>query len=242
MLELKDISISRGEREIVRNASVSAGAGEVTALIGRNGAGKTTLLNCIAGLIEKDSGFVFLNGRDFSLPSEEWRKKFSYSIDSGGIIPVLTVEEQLMLACYLIGLKREDGRLRIEHILNTFKLKKYRNYFGEELSAGLTKRLSMALTLLKDTGIYMYDEPFNALDVEGIFIFKRIIDFLKGKGKIVIIASHTFPLSKDLFSRIWYISDGFMENIVDPERKKEYLGYSYSADGDNDETNFPWIE
>ncbi len=242
MLELKNISISRGKREIVRNASVSAEEGEGTALIGRNGAGKTTLLNCIAGSIEKDSGFVFLNGKDFSLPSEEWRKKFSYSIDSGGIIPVLSVEEQLMLACYLIGLKRGDGRLRIEHILNTFKLKMYRNYYGEELSAGLTKRLSMALTLLNDTAIYMYDEPFNALDIEGIFIFKRIIDFLKGKGKIVIIASHTFPLSKNLFGRIWYISDGSMENIVDPDRKKKYLDYSDSVVGDNDKTNIPWIE
>jgi len=242
MLRLENIVISRGDQIIINDITVEAGRGDVIALFGPNGAGKTTLLHCIAGILESDSGEIFYRGEEVNPDSPEWRSRLTYVLDDGGTIPLLTVEEQIYLQCILTGVGHEEAADRTGFIIDLLELGKHRGYRGEELSTGLRKRLGIGLGIVRDAEIFLFDEPLSSLDVPGMTLFSRIVKTLKGRGRLVIFASHSFPYLNDLCDRVWAVSGG---TITDYSREEDFHRFfhneSMPGDQNNGEIDIPWI-
>lgn len=242
MLSLEKITLSRGGRTILKEVSLTVEWGNLVALLGPNGSGKTTLLHYIAGLLKADAGAVSFKGNLVDLTSYDWRRRLSYVLDDGGTIPLLTAEEQLSLQCLLTGTGRSETAERARHIIDLLGLQKHRNFRADELSAGLRKRLGLGLGVVRDADIFLFDEPFNGLDIEGTIVLGRIFGMLKSRGRIVLVASHAFPFQNELYTDVWSFSNGSAAAVTDEKRLRELLERPFdSRNLDAEEDALPWI-
>ncbi len=194
MIEIKNISKSYGDKNVVDNVSTLIREGKITAFIGPNGAGKSTLLSVISRMIPKKSGEVVIDGRRI----EEWKdselaKKISILKQSNNINIRLTVEELVAFGRFPYSqgkLTKEDERV-IEDSINYLKLGDMRDKYLDELSGGQRQRAYIAMVLAQDTDYILFDEPLNNLDmkhsVEIMKILRRLVDEL---GKTIAIVIH----------------------------------------------------
>ncbi len=194
MIEIKNISKSYGEKNVVDNVSTLIREGKITAFIGPNGAGKSTLLSVISRLIPKKSGEVIIDGRRM----EEWEdselaKKISILKQSNNINIRLTVEDLVAFGRFPYSqgkLTKEDERV-IEDSINYLKLGGMKDKYLDELSGGQRQRAYIAMILAQDTDYILLDEPLNNLDmkhsVEIMKILRRLVDEL---GKTIAIVIH----------------------------------------------------
>ena len=242
MLTLQNIGISRGGHSVINGLSAEADRGDVVALIGSNGSGKTTLLQIISGILKSDSGNVSYDGNKVDLTSLDWRFRLSYILDDGGIIPLLTIEEQLYLQCTLVGIGHGESVERTKYIIDLLEIGRYRGHRGNELSAGLCKRLGIGIGIVRNAEVFLFDEPFNALDVQTMNILGRILMILKNRGRIVIVASHSFPYPGNLYNHVWVLSNGVIRDHSDEREICNLLDHSFqSGNGGSEEIDIPWI-
>lgn len=242
MLSLQNIVLSRGGRTIIKSSSVTADRGDVVAVFGPNGAGKTTVLQFIAGVLKCDSGHIYHRGDKVDPNSLDWRRRLSYVLDDGGVIPLLTVEEQIYLQCALVGVNRQESIKRTRLIIDWLELGRYRDYRGDELSSGIRKRLGIGIGIVRDAEVFLFDEPFSSLDVQAMAVFIRILVALKSKGRIILVASHSFPFLHNLCNRLWAISAGVMMDNSNKRKLQDLLGHPFrSARLQGEEIDIPWI-
>ena len=207
MLELNNLTLKRGRNPVLSGFSASAAAGEPVVLLGENGCGKTSLLSAIAGVLE-GGGSILLDGLAAEPQSDEWSSCLSYVPDDGGSLPLLTVSEQLHLQGYLSGLNEASAAARAEELMELFELESFSAYRGEELSAGLRKKLGIALGLVRSADIYLFDEPFSNLDLSAASVLVDIMKILRQRHRYMIVSTHTPSILKDVCGKIWIMRDG----------------------------------
>ncbi len=230
---MRDVTISYRRRPVIENMTANASNGELVGLVGPNGSGKTTLLRFLSGLIKGDSGSIVYGETEIDTDSRRWRSELSFVPDDGGTIALLTVEEQLLLQCQLTGIDPNESVNRVECMIDVLRLGNHRNYASNELSTGLRKRLGIGLGIIRDAGVYLFDEPFTSLDVHTTEIFYGILTALKKSGKITVVATHSFPLRSDICNRIWDLSTRGRASERDPG--------SYLEPGAAREVVIPWF-
>lgn len=242
MLRLENIIISRGGHSVLNDISIGAVSGDIVALTGPNGTGKTTLLQIISGTLKSDSGNICFKENKVNLNSINWRFKLSYIPEDGGIIPLLTIEEQLYLQCSLTGISHYESSERTNYIIDLLEIGKYRNHRGDDLSSGLRKRLGIGLGIIRNAKVFLFDEPFNALDVQAMTILSRILMILKNRGRIVIVASHSFPYPDNLYNHVWYLSNGIIKDHIEEKKIYNLLDNPFQSEsGNTEELDIPWI-
>jgi ABC-type multidrug transport system ATPase subunit len=176
-----------------------------------------------------------------------WRGRVSYVFDDGGTIHLLTVEEQLHLQCALCGLDVIQTRTRTERMIELFDLEPYRHHRSDELSAGLRKRLGLAIGITRDADMYLFDEPFRALDVQTGLVFRGILTLLQRRNRIVLIATHWSPLVAESCTRLWHVADGTVEDLSDRLVIRRVLDQARSPGADGTgaggfvTVDIPWI-
>lgn len=242
MLNLENISFSRGKTKILDDLNASAQKASLTILAGGNGTGKTTLLNCLSGLLGIDSGMIKIKDCKIDPESAEWRKTLSYVPDDGGTIPLLTVEEQLHLQCMLSAIEKSKADERIESIIKSLGLADHRSHRADELSAGFRKKLGLALGLIRDADIYIFDEPFSSLDIEAASAFKELLSLLKNKGRIVILSTHSPVFIQDICDRVWILSNGKIRTSSDTKLLNNFAATAARNAEENNTGNLSWID
>jgi putative ABC transport system ATP-binding protein len=243
MLSLRNIVVSRGGRTIINGVSASADKGDIVALLGPNGAGKTTLLHFIAGVLRSVSGDIHYKGRKIDTTSPDWRRSLTYVLDDGGVIPLLTVEEQIYLQSVLAGAGHRESIERARFVIDLLELSKYRDYRGDELSSGVRKRLGIATGIVRDADVLLFDEPYGSLDVQAAAIFGRILKTLKNRGRIVLVASHSFPFLDSLYNHLWSLSAGVLVDCTNAQEVRNRLNHPFASGGlsERGEIDIPWI-
>jgi len=228
---------------VISGLSAAAERGDVVALRGPNGAGKTTLLHCLAGVLKYDSGEIRCRDRKIDPGGTEWRLRLSYVLDDGGIIPLLTVEEQLYLQGVLCGVGRTEAVERAGLVIDLLEMRGYREYRGDELSLGLRKRLGIGLGIVRDAEVFLFDEPYSSLDAEAAAVFDRILRALKRKKRIVLVAAHAFPFSGDLYNRVWTLSDGAVEDQADEKELRALFRRPFESGSVHErrKIDLPWL-
>lgn len=167
MIELVEVSKSYGSVPAVDKLSLAIEAGELCVLIGPSGCGKTTCAKMINRLIEPSSGQVLVNGVDVkSVDPQQLRRQIGYVIQSIGLFPHLTVQENIGMVPDLLGW--EKGRIygRIREVMDLVSLApdRFLRKYPRELSGGEAQRVGVARALAADPPILIMDEPFGAVD------------------------------------------------------------------------------
>ena len=191
MLKLLKIEKTFGDKKVLSSASLTVKKGECAMLFGASGCGKTTLLRIAAGLEKQDAGTVERNGRVAVVFAEP------------RLFPTVTVLENIT-AVMPRGDKRE-AKKRAKAILDAFGLEGAEALYPDELSTGMSARVSLARAVAYDADIYLMDEPFKSLDPE---IKRSVVAYLKSffADKAVAIISHD-RAEADLMGACPYLMD-----------------------------------
>jgi len=161
-LEVVDLTCGYGDLTVVRNVSLTVEPATITAVLGRNGAGKTTTLRAIAGLLPLRSGEVRLHGQPVGAVPAYARRKlgFGYVQENKRIFRQRTVEENLLMGVYGLGMKRAEEQRRIQEAYDRFPiLFERRKQPAGFLSGGQQQMLAIGQALLSKPSVLMLDEP-----------------------------------------------------------------------------------
>jgi osmoprotectant transport system ATP-binding protein len=167
MIEIDKITKSYGDRRIVDGLSLSIGAGALCVLLGSSGCGKSTTLRMINRLIPIDSGSIRFGGEDvMKIPAEALRRRIGYAIQSIGLFPHWTVEDNIATVPRLLKWPKGRVRERVSELLALFRLDPeiYRSKYPHQLSGGEQQRVGVARALAGDPELLLMDEPFAAVD------------------------------------------------------------------------------
>ncbi len=194
MIEVRNVSKKYGLQTVVNDVSVTIQRGKITSFIGPNGAGKSTLLGMITRLLTRDSGEVFIDGKELDAwKSDELAKVIAILKQSNHLNIRLSVRDLVSFGRFPHSkgrLTKEDHE-KIEQALSYMQLKEMEDKFLDQLSGGQKQRAFIAMVLAQDTEYIFLDEPLNNLDmkhsVQIMKILRKITDEL---GKTVIIVIH----------------------------------------------------
>jgi putative ABC transport system ATP-binding protein len=200
-VELRKVSKSyregEVERAVLRDVSVTIASGEIAVLVGRSGSGKSTLLNVIAGIDHPTAGTVVVNGTDLTALDEQARTLFrrrhiGFVFQFYNLIPLLTVEENLLLPLDLNGRADAEGVKRARALLERVGLGGRGDSFPERLSGGEQQRVAIARALIHDPALILADEPTGNLDVETAADVLDLLDTLaREAGRTVLMVTHS---------------------------------------------------
>jgi len=185
MLEVNKLAVSRGDNLLIEDLSFSMAKGDTVWVAGSNGIGKTSLLKCIAGLLRPESGQVIWDGSDVHkyISSET-----GYQGHEDGHKPNLTALENLQFWQSVFAAPISPKRA-----LEKAGLTAQSGLRAKALSAGQSRRLSLARLLIKQASLWILDEPAAALDVKGRQIIHALVAEHVAIGGCALIASHTPP-------------------------------------------------
>tara|TARA_B100000073_G_scaffold111660_1_gene90076 strand:+ start:246 stop:1022 length:777 start_codon:yes stop_codon:yes gene_type:complete len=201
IIELKNLTISYGNRQIVENLNLNIQKSEICGLLGPNGAGKSSIYHSIIGLVKPAYGKIIINGVDVTdVPTHLRCSKFgiSWVPQYGGSWSDLSVFDNLMAIAEL-NFKNKDERIsKVNNLIRKFELQNVVKLKSKFLSGGQLRKLTLAMAMVKNTKILILDEPFAALDPQSVRMIQQIIVSLQMFEKIsVTISDHS---SRDLLS------------------------------------------
>jgi putative ABC transport system ATP-binding protein len=185
------------ERAVLDDVSVAIEPGEIAVLVGRSGSGKSTLLNLIAGIDRPTSGRVVVDGTDLTALDEDTRTRFrrrhiGFVFQFFNLIPLLTVEENLLLPLELNGLADAAGVARARRLLERVGLGGRGASLPDRLSGGEQQRVAIARALVHEPALILADEPTGTLDAETATAVLALLDGLAREGgKTVVMVTHS---------------------------------------------------
>lgn len=193
MLETAGLAGQRGNRALFEGLNLQLAPGSVTWLRGRNGRGKTTLLRMLAGLSAPTAGSLRTAGRTLREGGPGWRRQWLYIGHQNALKDDLSAFEALRFLAQLHGLPASDAEL--EAALHRLGIYNRRHAPVRTLSQGQRRRVALArLVLQRASPLWLLDEPFDALDTEGIVALNGVISEHAAAGGCVLLTSHQ-PLS-----------------------------------------------
>ena len=199
IIELKNLTISYGNRQIVEKLNFSIQKSEICGLLGPNGAGKSSIYHTILGLVKPSFGKILIDGIDATnIPTHVRCSKFgiSWVPQYGGSWSDLSVFDNLMAIAELNIKKKEERLPKINSLIRKFQLENVVKLKSKFLSGGQVRKLTLAMAMVKNTKILILDEPFAALDPQSVRMIQQIIVSLQMFERIsVSISDHS---SRDL--------------------------------------------
>jgi osmoprotectant transport system ATP-binding protein len=149
----------------VRNVSLEIAKGELVAVLGESGSGKTTLVKMVNRLVDPDEGSVIVDGRDVrATDAVALRRTIGYVIQHVGLLPHMTVAENVAMVPKLLGWELAAIDARVAELLALVGLTEMRARFPDQLSGGQRQRIGVARALAAKPKLLLLDEPFGALD------------------------------------------------------------------------------
>lgn len=186
VIEVKNVSKSFGEEQILKNVTHSFEKGKIHGIVGNNGSGKTVLMKCICGFLKPDSGSVCVNGIEVG-KDRDFPEDMGIIIETPGFLPHMSGMQNLKL---LASLQKHVNNQAIREAITLVGLDPDAKKPVEKYSLGMRQRLGLAQALMEDPGLLILDEPLNGLDKHGTQHIRTVIKGLRDAGKTVILASH----------------------------------------------------
>jgi osmoprotectant transport system ATP-binding protein len=222
VIELREVSKRFGDGApwAVQRLSLTVAEGELVALLGESGSGKTTLLRMINRLIDPDHGEVRVAGRD--VRGEDpvaLRRTIGYVIQHAGLLPHLSVADNVAMVPRLLGWPRGDIDRRVDELLGLVGLPPadYRARFPDQLSGGQRQRVGVARALAARPQVVLLDEPFGALDpITRVALQGELARIHRELGLTTILVTHDMVEALTLADRVVVICAGEVRQIAAP--------------------------
>jgi lipopolysaccharide export system ATP-binding protein len=236
ILQAVDLRKTYRRRTVVDGVSVELREGEIVGLLGPNGAGKTTTFHMILGLVQQNSGRIFLDGQEITtLPMyRRARKGLGYLAQEPSVFRKLTVEENVMAVLQTLPGSGRQRRERLEQLLDELGLKPLRASKAYSLSGGERRRLEITRALVTRPRYILLDEPFAGIDPIAVDDIQAIVRDLRTRGIGVLITDHNVRETLSITDRAYIMFEGRIkrsgtseELIKDPEARRLYLGEDF---------------
>jgi len=199
LLSANQLTCIREERILFENLSFSINSGDIVQIEGPNGAGKTSLLRILAGLSQPYDGNVKFHNKTINKERELFNLNLLYIGHLAGIKGEMTAQENLEFNLSLSGLDTSAA----EETLNTVKLLGFEDTLASHLSAGQHRRIALAKLWQSKAPIWILDEPFTAIDKQGVRTLETLMIKHAQDGGCVILTTHQdLNISADLYKKI----------------------------------------
>ncbi|MCD4826576.1 MAG: ATP-binding cassette domain-containing protein [Acholeplasmataceae bacterium] len=236
MIEIKNLSKSYGDFQVLKDINLVIPEQKITALIGANGAGKSTLLGVISRLLPHQSGHVYLDDIDLkTLKDKDIAKSLSILKQSNQLMIRITVKELVTFGRY----PHQKGKLtqfdkdKIQEALTYMKIEDIKDKYLDQLSGGQRQRAYIAMILAQDTKYILLDEPLNNLDMKHAVEMMMILDKLvKDYQKTIVIVMHDINIASSFSDYIVAMKDGEIieQGEVDYMMNKHVLDHVFDHD------------
>lgn len=213
MIQLQNVTKRIKENTVLDNVSYTFKSGFVYGLYGQNGSGKTMLLRAISGLINLDSGSIFIDGEKLH-DKIEFPPETGIVIENMELLPECSAKRNLQMLAKIKNIADEkDVSFSLERVgLDPDSDKKVKKF-----SLGMKQRLNIAQAIFENQKIILLDEPTNALDEDAVQLIYKIIREEKSRGATIIVATHHKEDLKEVCDVILKIAEG---KIVEENENK----------------------
>jgi lipopolysaccharide export system ATP-binding protein len=225
------------KRTVVRDVSISVGAGEIVGLLGPNGAGKTTSFYMMVGLIPADGGRITLDGEDITHAPMHRRAHLGigYLPQEASVFRKLTVAENILAILEVRpGLDKTARDLELERLLGELHIGHIRDAEGQALSGGERRRVEIARALAANPRFILLDEPFAGVDPIAVGDIQQIIHHLRARGIGVLITDHNVRETLGICERAYILAEGQVIAEGEPQAllnnemvRRVYLGEQF---------------
>lgn len=221
IIEIKELSKSFGDHEVLRKIDFSVKKGEVISILGSSGSGKSTLLRCVNRLEHQTAGHIMYHGkevRDIQKEVNEYRSKVGMVFQSFNLFNNMTVLENCMAGTRkVLHLSKEESRERAITHLKKVGMAPYINALPAHLSGGQKQRVAIARGLCMNPEVLLFDEPTSALDPEMVGEVLGVMKELAESGLTMLIVTHEMGFARDVSSRIIFMDNGYIAEDTTPE-------------------------
>ena len=223
-------------RTVVKKVSIEVTQGEIVGLLGPNGAGKTTTFYMIVGLIQPNSGKIYLDNQEITkMPVyKRANKGIGYLAQEASVFRKLSVEDNIKSVLEMSDLSREEQRERTENLIREFGLEKVRKNHGIQLSGGERRRTEIARALALNPRFMLLDEPFAGVDPIAVEDIQEIVTQLKEKNIGILITDHNVHETLSITNRAYLLFEGEIlkagssrELSEDEQVRRVYLGKNF---------------
>ncbi|MEX0686841.1 MAG: LPS export ABC transporter ATP-binding protein [Balneolales bacterium] len=227
------------KRKVVDDVTVSVNQEEIVGLLGPNGAGKTTTFYMFVGLINPESGKIFLNEEDITRKPMYQRARLGvgYLSQEASVFRNLTVRENLEAVLEFFSIPKAERKQRADELIEEFHLQKVVNNKGYSLSGGERRRTEIARAMVTRPKFLLLDEPFAGVDPIAVEDIQQIIRSLKTKNIGILITDHNVHETLAITDRAYLMFEGRILKsgtadflAEDEEAKKLYLGQQFKLD------------
>ncbi len=221
--EMKKRGETQKTKIAVNGISFQVAPGQIFGLLGPNGAGKTTTLRCVSTLLKPTEGTVTVAGFDTVTQATEVRSRLSFLTNELKLDGHFTPKYTMTYFGKLYGMKPEEIEARKKELFGYFGIDSYEDTRISDLSTGMKQKLSIAVSLIHDPEIVVFDEPTNGLD---IITAKAVTDYLthlKNQGKTIIISTHIMSVAEKFCDQLAIIlggkivASGTVEEVVEAQ-------------------------
>lgn len=210
MIEIKNISkhFDKAKVKAVRDVSFTINDNEIFALLGPNGAGKTTTMRMMSTLLTPTSGEIWYDNLSTVKNSTEIKRKIGFLTNEIRLDAQFTPNQLADFYGHLYGMTKEQIDENKKELFKYFGISRFANRKYETFSTGMKQKTSIAVCLIHDPDIIIFDEPTNGLDVLTQRLIESYILYLKARGKCIIISTHLLDVVERLADRVGVIIDG----------------------------------
>ncbi|MBO1308850.1 amino acid ABC transporter ATP-binding protein [Enterococcus sp. 669A] len=221
MINVKNLSKSFGENEVLKSINLTVEAGEVVVIIGPSGSGKSTILRCLNLLETPTSGEISFEGQNITSPDvniDQLRQKMGMVFQNFNLFPHMSVLDNLTITP--VKIKKEDPEQAKQNALKLLEqvgLKDKATAYPSSLSGGQQQRVAIARALAMNPDVMLFDEPTSALDPEMVGEVLSVMQDLAEKGMTMVVVTHEMGFAKEVADRVIFMADGVIQEEGTPE-------------------------
>ena len=221
LIEVKNLKISFGSLDVLKDVSINIKEGEKIVVIGPSGSGKSTFLRCLNRLENPTGGHIIFDNFDLTdskINLDICRQKMGMVFQHFNLFPHLTVLENITLAPVTLKLKtKEDAVLEARELLKRIGLSDKENVYPSTLSGGQKQRIAIVRSLAMHPEVMLFDEPTSALDPEMVGEVLEVMKDLAKDGMTMVVVTHEMGFAREVADRVIFMNDGYIEEEGTPQ-------------------------
>ncbi|MFY1905315.1 ABC transporter ATP-binding protein [Achromobacter xylosoxidans] len=221
-VECRNIRLSYGKTEVLKDVNIHIEPGEFFALLGPSGSGKSTLLRLIAGFNRQDAGQLLVDGKDIStIPP--WERNIGMVFQNYALWPHMTVWDNVAFGLVERKLPREQIRAKVEAALELVSLSQYARRRPNQLSGGQQQRVALARTIVIEPQVLLLDEPLSNLDKKlRVQMRQDLLSLQRRLGITTIFVTHDQEEAMTTADRMAVLDHGVVQQIGAPSTLFDY--------------------
>jgi multiple sugar transport system ATP-binding protein len=215
-VEIHNLCIRFDDNEVIKDLSLDVVDGEFLVLLGPSGCGKSTLLHSIAGLIDVADGRIDIGGKDMTW-ADPTERNIGMVFQSYALYPTMTVERNMSFGLRINGTPKAEIERRVTRAAEMLQLQTLLQRKPSQLSGGQRQRVAIGRALVREAGVFLFDEPLSNLDAKLRAELRRELKLLhKNLGNTMIYVTHDQVEAMTLATRIVVMRSGHIQQIGSP--------------------------